>query len=443
MITIKSFLFSPNLQFDMVLKTGVPSGSLILKLEGLSNKKSVDKALLEQGISIDVEIVDFKIRAIQELVGWAVSVERFLKKPLFQVIDLLKHKHSDSLLSKFTPDISGVRSIEDQTSTLSVETTRALIIRVDEIIGAHPDWQFASVEDLQHIFSQEVFKGITLNLGDYIELGAPKKPIYRSVMNEIVQQLSTDVGTWQMPWRVDKSLALPRNVISRKCYSGFNIVWLWQVAENRRYSTHIWATRNQWTQLGATILPGEVATPVFKIFSISGNHGETDIRMAIVPLYNAAQVKGWEPKTKHNDNVNPVQKAERFVKKVNPKIREDSNAFFDQDDNYIGMPPMSLFKSTEGYYGTLLHELIHWTGHETRKNREFDRFGSPTYAKEELIAELGAAFLCAELGVVNSPRPDHAQYIDFWIKDINKKHRTLIWAAAKASQAIDCLKDLR
>lgn len=443
MITIKAFLSSPNLQLDMVLKTGIPSSSLIRKLDGLSNKKSVDKALLEQGVSIDVEIVQFKIRAIQELIGWGVSVEKFLKKPLFQVIELLKHKHSDSPLSKFAPDTSGVQSIEEQATTLTVETTRALIDRVNEIIGAHPDWQFASVEDLQHIFSQEVFKGITLNLGDYIELGAPKKPIYRSVMNEIVQQLSTNVGTWQMPWRVDKTLSLPKNVISKKCYSGFNIVWLWQVAENRRYSTHLWGTRNQWNQLGATILPGEVATPVFKIFSLGGNQGEADIRMAIVPLYNAAQVKGWEPKTKRNDNVNPVQKAERFVKKVNPKIREDSHAFFDPEDDYIGMPPMSFFYSTEGYYGTLLHELIHWTGHETRKNREFDRFGSPTYAKEELIAELGAAFLCAELGVVNSPRPDHAQYIDSWIKDINKKHRTLIWAAAKASQAIDCLKGQR
>jgi antirestriction protein ArdC len=105
------------------------------------------------------------------------------------------------------------------------------------------------------------------------------------------------------------------------------------------------------------------------------------------------------------------------------------------------MPEFDQFKQAEGYYATMGHESIHWTGHESRNNRLLNttRFGDEAYAFEELVAELGSAFLCAHLGIANDPRPDHAQYIQGWLKALNGDKRAVFTAASKAQAALDFL----
>ena len=114
------------------------------------------------------------------------------------------------------------------------------------------------------------------------------------------------------------------------------------------------------------------------------------------------------------------------------------------------MPPVETFNGTdtstptEGYYGTLLHELTHWTGHEKRCDRDLSgRFGADAYAAEELVAELGAAFLCSELGISQQPRPDHAQYVGHWLRVLKADKRAIFTAASKATQAAEYLNGLQ
>ena len=127
-----------------------------------------------------------------------------------------------------------------------------------------------------------------------------------------------------------------------------------------------------------------------------------------------------------------------------------TSAFFRPGDDFIQMPERERFvgsdtsTTTEAYYGTLLHELTHWTGPSRRCDRQFGkRFGDDAYAAEELVAELGAAFLCAELGITATPRPDHAAYIDHWLRIMKGDKKAIFTAASKASQAVDFLASLQ
>lgn len=125
-----------------------------------------------------------------------------------------------------------------------------------------------------------------------------------------------------------------------------------------------------------------------------------------------------------------------------------TRAYFDPGSDYIAIPDKARFvgsptsTATECYYSTLLHELVHWTGAEHRLNRTFgERFGDAAYAAEELVAELGAAFLCADLGVTNDPRPDHAAYVASWLKILRSDSRAIFTAASLSTAAVTYLHE--
>lgn len=444
MISVKSFSASPTLQIQSVLTTGIPSKSLLRRIEGSSPNRSIERILKESNISFDpVPITDFKIQSLQEIFDWADQIESSLYVKFSDLPELIKRRNSSTKLVTVIP--GRVRQKEGpepriDISSVTISLCRSLLQRVREFQNSHSDWRYMSVKKCREFLAQEVFKGISLTLGDYLELGTPRKPIYHAVMNDIVSGLKSDLGNWQKPWSCSQSVTLPRNVKTYRPYSGFNIIWLWQVARSHSYSTNLWGTRLQWEQLGASVTVGEVATPAFKFFPIVSSVAAGGIRVGIVPIYNSAQVVGWRPRTKKGAQIDPVDRAEKLVRRVGPDIRPSTSAYFLPSDDFIGMPPIDTFFTTEGYYGTLLHELVHWTGHSTRENREFGHRGSAEYAKEELVAELGAAFLCADLGITHNTPPDHAQYIKSWIQELSRKNRTLIWAAAKASRAIDFMK---
>lgn len=144
-----------------------------------------------------------------------------------------------------------------------------------------------------------------------------------------------------------------------------------------------------------------------------------------------------EPK----DPVQAITDADAFVTKTGAEVRHGGvRAFYRPSGDFIQMPDKERFTgsetstATEGYYGTLLHELVHWTGIERRCDRQFGkRFGDDAYAVEELVAELGAAFLCADLGITPEPRPDHAAYIEHWLKVLKADNRAAFTAASKAA----------
>jgi antirestriction protein ArdC len=184
----------------------------------------------------------------------------------------------------------------------------------------------------------------------------------------------------------------------------------------------------------------------------SGEEIERDIPfMKGYTVFNAEQVDGLPPQfyaapPPPLPAFERIDTAERFTKATGADIRHGGGrAYYAVDADRVQLPPFETFRDAESYYATLLHELTHWTRHETRLAREFGRkrWGDAGYAAEELVAELGAAFLCADLGVTPEPRDDHAAYIASWLDVLKSDKRAIFTAAACASRAADFLHGLQ
>ncbi len=159
-------------------------------------------------------------------------------------------------------------------------------------------------------------------------------------------------------------------------------------------------------------------------------------------VFNADQVDGFSlPEMPELPAVERIKAADDFISCVNPDVRYGGDrAFYNAVGDYIQMPQFQIFKGATAFYETLSHELIHFTAAKHRLDRDLkNRFGSEAYAAEELIAELGAAFLCADLGLCNEPRPDHAAYVQTWLKVLRNDSRAIFTAASKAQAALDWL----
>jgi len=284
-----------------------------------------------------------------------------------------------------------------------------------------------------------------------------KETIYDEITSQIIESIELGAGKFQMPWhREDVSAFLPINIASGKFYRGINILMLWITAEKKGYSEGHWGTFKQWKDKGAKVRKGEKSAPIifYKPYETEDGAGETITRWYGRParVFNIQQVEGFEKSTdtdKVASTANINDGIEQLAKRANLKIKhQGSMAFYNAASDVVTMPEKHLFHGTdtlspqEAYDATLLHELTHASGHESRLNRDLSgRFGSESYAAEELIAEMGAAFLCAKLGVTNAPRADHAQYIEHWLKIMKADKKAIFTAASAASKAADYLEE--
>lgn len=276
---------------------------------------------------------------------------------------------------------------------------------------------------------------------------------YQKLTATIIAQIEQGADKWQMPWHKNPvagaaDLSLPVNAQTGANYQGANIIVLWSMASAMRYPSHVWATYKQWQALGAQVQKGERGTFGIKWTPVKDKKNPD--KLTLIPcgftVFNAAQVEGWNgelPKAQADklaDLVTPVERADAVVAATGASIMHGgTRAFYVPSMDHIQMPDRFRFgDKSEAYYGTLLHELTHWTGSKTRCNRDFSgRFGSEAYAMEELVAELGAAFLCALTKVSNDPRPDHAGYLAGWLKILKADPKTLVTAASKAQAAVN------
>ena len=279
--------------------------------------------------------------------------------------------------------------------------------------------------------------------------------VYQTITNQIVKAIEHGAGTFHFPWhRSSQSILRPINVASQKPYRGINILCLWTVSCASDYSSGLWGTFKQWRAQGASVRKGEKATHVvlykeIEHFSSLKEEPETRLLARATPVFSAEQVDGFElpGKSQCSAVFHNCEKAEAFISTLNAVIHHGHDeAFYRPASDSIHLPDRHRFVGTptssseESYYATLFHELTHWTGAPHRCNRDLTgRFGSDAYSMEELIAELGAAFLCAEFGVSNAPRQDHAQYISHWLSVLKSDKRAIFSAASKASQAVDFL----
>jgi antirestriction protein ArdC len=275
--------------------------------------------------------------------------------------------------------------------------------------------------------------------------------VYQAVTDRLVAQLEKDVGEWRMPWH-GEGLQLPKSVAGRH-YRGINIPVLWVAAEAKGYASPIWATYRQWSETGAQVRKGERSTMVvvWKEFDATPKDDDDNGRRFVARafnVFNAEQVDDFEAPTPdiiHLPDSERIAHLDAFFAGLGATVIYGGNRAFyrhkrnDGTGDEIHMPPFSSFFSAWHFYATLGHEHIHWVGAPDRLNREFGRFGDQAYSFEELVAEWGAAYLCAILGLDNEPRADHAAYMQGWLAILRKHPRAVFTAASKAQQAVDYL----
>ena len=280
-----------------------------------------------------------------------------------------------------------------------------------------------------------------------------KRDVYAHVTDQIVTAIEQGVGNWRMPWHTSGRFAFsPINVTSHKAYRGINTVCLWAAAEAKGYESGEWGTYKQWLERGAQVRKGEKSTTVvfWKFANDSAEsqdagaeHTATNSRLLFTrgyAVFNAAQVDGYTAKTEPDMPMpERIERAEAFFQGIGATVRHGGNrAYYAPDSDHIQMPPFQAFRENVSYYSTLAHEHMHWTANPNRCDRQLGkRFGDNAYAAEKLIAELGAAFTCAHLGLSTEPREDHAQYINSWLRVLKADKRAIFTAASKAQQAAD------
>ncbi len=283
--------------------------------------------------------------------------------------------------------------------------------------------------------------------------------IHQAITDQIIEAVESRPGDPIMPWHRSGLSMMPNNIESGNHYSGINIVNLWVTAETRGFQSAIWGTYRQWRENGAQVRKGEKSSLVifYKEYETEpdpedeNDNGTRRVARASY-VFNADQVDGYE--TESLPEIPPLERigrAEHFIQNTGSNIQEDGDmACYRDKTDTIHMPDEWRFRNpdtagrTEDYYSVLLHELTHWTKPEKRCNRpNAKRFGDEIYAMEELVAELGAAFLCAELGISNTPREDHACYIANWLEALKKDKKAIFWAAARASEAVSFLNKLQ
>jgi antirestriction protein ArdC len=243
-------------------------------------------------------------------------------------------------------------------------------------------------------------------------------------------------------------------------YQGINVLMLWGAAMEKGYSAPIWLTFKQALALGGSVRKGEHASLVVfaSTFTRTGANeatGEESGRdipfLKGYTVFNAEQIdelpaQYLAPATSCLDPVQRVEHAEQFFVATGATVRHGGDrAYYRISTDEVQLPHFETFRDAESYYATLAHELTHWTRHPSRLNREFGRkwFGDEGYAMEELVAELGAALVCADLDLTPEPRPDHAAYIANWLTVLKNDKRAIFTAASFAQRAADFLSNVR
>jgi len=287
----------------------------------------------------------------------------------------------------------------------------------------------------------------------------PKVDIYQKVTDTIVRHLEEGTTPWQKPWDGGAdTFYIPQNGVSGKQYNGVNVLLLWGTALEREYKSHEWASFRQWNNQKESIRKGEKGTMVV-YYDFIEKEEDGDIKK--VPfiksylVFNRCQLNSFQPDAvttvEEKSLAERLEHVETFVKNTNAIIKYKGNrACFIPSLDEIHMPRIAKFTdtehstATENFYSTLSHELVHWAGHSDRLNRDFGkRFGDHTYAAEELVAELGSAFLCATLSISRETRKDHANYIANWLQALKGNKYLITTAANAASRAVDYLNKLQ
>lgn len=291
-----------------------------------------------------------------------------------------------------------------------------------------------------------------------------KRDTYQIITDKIIAALEGGERPWMRPWGNGSSrvsLARPLRH-SGVAYQGINTILLWMEAQEKGYNSRYWMTFKQAIELGGHVRKGEKSTLVVYAGAIEKEEetqsGETvERRIPFLKSYcvfNADQIDDLpqhyyfksEPMPGQDQKKQRIEKAELFFRNLGANIREGGNAaYYCPVADYVQMPPFECFYSAEAFAGVLAHELTHWTAAKHRLNRDLSRYAADRSerAREELIAELGSCFICADLGIEMEPREDHAAYIGAWVKVLRNDKRAIVQAASHAEKAAAYMHSLQ
>lgn len=291
----------------------------------------------------------------------------------------------------------------------------------------------------------------------------PRFDIYARITDRIVEELRKGVRPWMQPWRAGNAIGRVTRPLRHNGlpYSGMNVLLLWSEAIARGYAAPMWMTFKQALELGGAVRKGETGSLV--VFASRFTKTETDAAgeefdrevpfLKGYSVFNVAQIDGlpdhyYGPAEPIRDPIERIDHADRFFANTGAVIRHGGNhAFYAPATDHIQMPPFQAFRDAAAYVATLSHEATHWTAAPHRVNRDLSRYGKDRSerAREELIAELGSCFICADLGIAPElePRPDHASYLASWLKVLADDKRAIFSAAAHAQRAVAFLHGLQ
>ena len=278
-----------------------------------------------------------------------------------------------------------------------------------------------------------------------------KNDVYQIVTDRIVRLLESGTVPWHQSWK--GSQHWPQNFLSRKVYRGINLFLL----NATRHGSPFWLTFKQVQSLGGRVRKGEHSFPVvfWKVFQAEG---DTDAKripfLRYYSVFNVTQCEGITlpalPGEENLPSFEPIAKCEHVVSAMpkRPVITHGgARACYSPALDAVSMPEAKLFDSPSAYYSTLFHELTHSTGHLSRLNRkevaEPNRFGSDPYGREELVAEMGSAFLCGHSGIDTPTLDQSAAYIQSWLERLKEDRKLVVLAAAQAQKACDFILDAK
>lgn len=276
------------------------------------------------------------------------------------------------------------------------------------------------------------------------------RDIHQEITNQIIAALEQGVAPWACPWQ---QVGPPRNASSGRRYSGINQLVLGLVGLMREYTCQEWLTFNQAKALGGSIRKGEKGVRIIFYKMIGRDDEEAtgeDDESRVIPImrhftvFNLDQIEGIErPEWTLPEGLG-VDAAEKIIEASGAEIMHGGDrASYIPKLDLVRMPDKERFEDAGAYYATVFHELTHWTGHQSRLARDgiigSHKHGTPEYAYEELVAELGAAFLCAEVGIEGELR--HEEYIGSWLEVLKGDKRAIFRASASAQKAANYLAD--
>lgn len=269
--------------------------------------------------------------------------------------------------------------------------------------------------------------------------------VYEIITEKIIEQLEQGTVPWHKPWIGSGS---PKNLVSKKEYRGINVFLL----SCSKYGNPYWVSYKQAKQLGGTVKKGEKSTIVVFWKQIKVDDKDNEGKQKTIPLlryyrvFNVEQCKGFENKVPELDikqNFQPLEQCETVLDNMQnkPDIQfKEPRAYYHPNHDFVNMPNKESFETPEFYYSVFFHELSHSTGHKKRLDRKTIgdcAFGSEKYSKEELVAEMGAAYLCGTCGIENKTIDNSAAYIKSWLRKLKDDVKMVVLAAAAAQKASD------